>query len=471
MKSLRTWLIFRLLVGGGLLLGAAGAVLHWQVSRALSTQFDATLRASARSVANLTEQKHGKTSVEFAGENMPQFERQNGSDIFLVRTIDGREIARSASLGAATLPLRAGTLEAPEFFDGVLPDGRPLRFAGVRFTPLDEDDDSQEQHPKPEQVVLVVGGDHSAMDHTLAVLRTSLLVVGAGALAVLAALVNWEVRSGLAPLDRLSLSVAAVGAGSLATRFPVEPLPAELQPIAARLNELLARLGSAFDRERRVTATAAHEFRTPLAELRALAEVNLTTPATEAERAESWRDALATTLRMETLALRLLDLSRAEDAACVLNRESISLSAAFAAAWKPSATLAAERNLTLENTLPADLSVQTDPILLGIILGNLCANAAAHATAATALRISARSSTGGVTLHFHNHAADLTPADVPHLFERFWRKDPSRADAQHHGLGLSLAAEFAKLIGGSLTAHLFASGNLEFALWLPASGR
>ena len=468
MKSLRARLILRLLLGGALLLGAAGAVLHWQMRRALTAEFDATLRATAQSLASLTEQKEGKASLELTDENMPQFARADGSEVFLLRTADGREIKRSSSLGAATLPLRAGSPEMPDFFDTALPDGRALRCAGLLFQPKDEEEeDGKTKRGQPRvEAVLVSGRDRAPLDRTLAALRASLLLTGAGALAVLAALVRWEVRAGLAPLDRFGESVAAVEAASLATRFPVEPLPAELRPIAARLNELLARLESAFARERRFTGTAAHELRTPLAELRALAEVNLTTPATDAERAESWRDALATTLRMESLALRLLDLARAENPASILHREPLSLAAALAAAWQPCAALAAERGLTLEVALPADLAIRTDPALLGMILGNLCANAAAHAPAGTPLRVAATRAADAFTLHFHNLAGDLIAADVPHLFERFWRKDAARTDARRHGLGLALAAEFAALLGGTLTARIEA-GGVDFALLLP----
>ena len=139
--------------------------------------------------------------------------------------------------------------------------------------------------------------------------------------------------------------MATVDAGSLATRFQVASLPAELQPIVVRLNELLARLESAFARQRRFTATAAHELRTPLTELRALAEVNLTTPGNATENEQSWRDALETTLRMESLALRLLDLTRAEDGALVLQCSTVSLAQAFAAAWRPWSGRAAERQI------------------------------------------------------------------------------------------------------------------------------
>ena len=466
MKSLRAQLTMRLLVGGTVLLGAAGAALHWQMRHALTAEFDAGLRAVAQSLATLTEQSQDRIILEFAGENMPQFKRAQDAGVFLLRFPDGREIERSPSLGTAPLPLRAGPLAAPLFFDITLPDGRALRCAGVRFTARDEE--GEDEHPgRPNsEVVLVVGTSREPLRHTLTALRNSLLLVGAGSLAVLAALAHWGVRSGLAPLARLSEDVASVDAASLATRFGVAPLPAELQPIATRLNELLARLESAFARERRFTATAAHELRTPLAELRVLAEVNLSTPATAPERAAAWRDALATTLRMETLALRLLDLARAEDPARVIRQEPVAVAAAFAAAWAPWAARAAGRGLTLAAALPPDLTVDTDPALLGVILGNLCANAAEHATASTPFRVTATRGTRVVTLHFQNRACGLTVADMPHLFERFWRKDAARTEARNHGLGLALAAEFATLLGGRLTAHRAAGGDLEFALHL-----
>jgi two-component system sensor histidine kinase QseC len=360
--------------------------------------------------------------------------------------------------------MRAGSMEAPVFFEITLTDGRAFRCAGVRITPPYED-----ETPSPPQVdaVLAVGLDRATLARRLTAISTSLLLVGGGALAALGAIVFWGVRAGLAPLDRLGANVAAVDAQSLATRFPVEGLPSELRPIVVRLNELLARLESAFARERRFTATAAHELRTPLAELRALAEVSLSTPASANESQQSWRDALATTLRMESLALRLLDLARAEDSAFVLQRTTVSLTRAFSEAWQPWAERAVERGLAPHVALTPGLTAQTDPTLLAVILGNLCENVVQHAPAGTPIHVRGNRRTDGVHLLIQNQAGELTEADMPHLFERFWRKDETRSDGQHHGLGLALAAEFVALLGGTLSATLGANGDLEFNLWLP----
>ena len=472
MKTLRGQLTLRLVIVGALLLGAAGFALHWQVKRALGAEFDAGLGATLESLAALTEQEpDGKIVIELARENAPQLAREHGADVFLLRTADGREIQRSFSLGNAVLPQLAGTPGSPEFSEVKLADGRVLRLAGVRFFPGIED----QPRLSETRMALVAGRDRGPMDRSLALLRAALFIIGASALAVLAVATAWGVSSGLAPVRHLRDEVCAVDAGRLNARCDTAGLPAELKPVAASLNELLARLQAAFERERRFTATAAHELRTPLAELRALAEVNLKTPATEAEQAESWRDALATTQRMERLATQLLSLTRAEDGSATTQNVPVELAAAVAAAWKPHEARALSRGVAIEMAVREAVMVKSDPVLLGVVLGNLCENAAEHAAQGSPLRISASADAGKVALRFRNRADGITADDLPHLFERFWRKDAARSDARHHGLGLALAREFAEIIGGELSAKLWPAASdsetqdVEFTLWLPCA--
>ena len=472
MKTLRGQLTLRLVIVGALLLGAAGFALHWQVKRALSAEFDAGLRSILQTVATLTEElPGGKIEIDVVHESAPQFQRERGGDVFLLRAGDGREIQRSRSLDDAALPSVGGSPGQPGFLDATLPDGRVLRLAGAHFFPAVEDGERLSET----KVALVVGRDRAPMEHSLAMLRAALFIIGASALALLAAATAWGVNSGLAPVRRLRDEVCAVDAGKLDARFDAGALPVELQPVAANLNELLARLQAAFDRERRFTGTAAHELRTPIAELRTLAEVNLKTPATEAEQAESWRDVLTTTRRMESLAAQLLDLARTEGAGAVVQRVSVDVAKAVGDAWKQVASRAASRGVEIENALPNSLAVQSDPTLLRVVLGNICGNAAEHAPEGTQVRVSAGTETGSVLVHFRNRADSLTAEDLPHLFERFWRKDAACSDARHHGLGLALAKEFAALIGCELSARLFPAATdlktqeIQFTLKLPCA--
>ena len=476
MTSLRARLILHLLVGGVLLLGVAGFALHWQARRALTAEFDSALRIALQSLATLTElELDGSIAIEGGVENLPEFNRPNAEQVFLLLSADGHEIARSRSLGGEPLPVRAGTADQPEFFDVQIRNGHAFRCAGIRFLPRLEEENQVVPGPRPE-AVLVLGRDRGTVDRSLAALRTALVLTGAAMIALLAALVGWGVRRGLQPVKQLGEAVANVNAASLSTRFATEPLPAELRPIAERLNDLLARLEDSFARERRFTATAAHELRTPLAELRTLAEVNLTTPSSEAERIESWKDALASTQRMESLALHLLELTRAEDAQRVVQKLRLGVADAIAAAWTPHEAQARARGVSLKVSVPAELAVSSDPVLLGVVLGNLCGNAAEHAAVGSDFCITAERTGGSVAIHFRNRAEGLDEKDLSHLFERFWRKDEARSDGQHHGLGLSVAHDFAVLLGGSLAARLHAGRDgrvgrdgrdLEFVLSLP----
>ena len=467
MNSLRARLIWHLLVGGILLLGVAGFALHWQARRALTAEFDTALRVALQSLAMLTElEVDGSIAIEGGTESLAEFSKADAPQVFVLSSTEGRELARSHSLGSDPLPVRAGTAEQPEFFDATFRNGTALRCAGIRFLPRLEEENQIVRGLRP-TAVLVLGRDRGTVDRSLAALRAALVLTGATMMALLAALVGWGVRRGLQPVTQLGEAVASVNAASLSTRFATEPLPVELRPIAERMNDLLARLEHSFDRERRFTATAAHELRTPLAELRTLAEVNLTTPANEIERIESWKDALASTKRMESLASHLLELTRAEAPQRVVQRARVGIADAIAAAWAPYEEESRARGVGLKVSVPADLAVSSDPVLLGVVMGNLCGNAVAHASAGSEFSIVAEWTGGTVAIHFHNRTESLEEKDMAHLFERFWRKDEARSDGSHHGLGLSVAYEFAKLLGGSLAARLHDGRELAFVLSLP----
>src|SRR5262249_9793902 len=147
-------------------------------------------------------------------------------------------------------------------------------------------------------------------------------LAGSLVLTLLAAawLVAWNLERGLSPLARLGAQADAIGSESLATRFPVTGVPAELVPIGHRLNDLLARLDSAFERERRFTAAVTHELRTPIAELRSACDVALRWP--EESRA-SLAEAHEVSIQMGRLVEALLELRRGETGSLSIDLERV----------------------------------------------------------------------------------------------------------------------------------------------------
>lgn len=464
MRSLRGRLTLRVIVGSVVILGAMGGSLFWLQRAALTRELDSTVSATLLPLMEFTEYKASGLKMESEGAKLDQFEAPSGSDVFTLSDGDGSEVQRSRSLGAARLDAHPGALETPVLFDAKLDDGRSLRCASIRYIPA-KSKKVREQNGPALYATLTVGRDRAGLDRTLALLRLTLAGGIAAALAAFVFLIRWSVRGGLSPLDELGVGVASIDATDLARRLPSDGLPAELMPIADRLNELLSRLEASFARERRFSASAAHELRTPLAELRALAEVNLTTPSNAAESEESWRDVLASTLRMESLSASLLALAAATNTASALNSQLIPISDLLQNARDLLLARAAERRIAVD-LAPITRCILADRALLDIVVGNLLGNAIEHSPEGSTVHVSVTDATDSAIIHFRNPAPALADEDMPRMFERFWKKDASRTHGQHHGLGLSLAREVCALLHATLTARLH-EGSIEFSLELP----
>jgi two-component system sensor histidine kinase QseC len=253
-----------------------------------------------------------------------------------------------------------------------------------------------------------------------------------------------------------------IDANSLMERFPIEEMPAELQPIAGRLNDLLARLEGSFDRERRFSANLAHELRTPLAELRSQAELALKWP--DERTADADRVVLEITLQMETLVERMLALARAEQSPANVKREEIALlplAGELVAAIRP---VVAARGLKIALAVPEEAAISADAVLLRSILSNLLENAANYGRSGGDITVSFSREAGRFALTVANPVDNLGAEDVPRLFERFWRKDSSRTGGTHAGLGLALSRSLAAQMGYSLDAALAANGVIAVTL-------
>jgi signal transduction histidine kinase len=310
-------------------------------------------------------------------------------------------------------------------------------------------------------VLLVVASDRRELNATL--YRLIGVAGGAGLLLLGATLVTIPLilRRGLQPLERLGDQAAKIDAKSLAVRFPTAELPAELQPIAGRLNELLGRIEASFERERRFSADLAHELRTPLAELRTITETALKWP--EARDPAVDRDTLAIALQMEALVTSMLMLARGEKGQLQARRENVELAPLVEEAWRAQAARAEARGLKVALDLLA-ITVTADPALLRTVLANLFDNAVEYTPPGGEVAIHLRTAGAQATLEVANATDNLTPADSARLFERFWRKDPARSGGRHFGLGLSLAASCATAMGWSLTGLVDARGMVRFSL-------
>jgi two-component system sensor histidine kinase QseC len=432
-----------------------GVAAYLTMRHGLIREFDDAHVTDINSLSNMTEQNRAGLKFDSTGEYMPAFRREERPDYFQLWETDGTVLYRSPAL-EGNLPQRAGTLAAPRFWNVTLPDGEKGRAVGVRFVPNEDDEMLRppDAPPLTKEVILVAAFHRQELDQRLHYIGMVLLLSGLGMAAVAIVAVGFIVRRGLRPLSTVANRAAAIDASSLQLRFPTENLPAELLPIATRLNDLLARLEGSFARERRFSADVAHELRTPIAELRALAEVALKWPEGQQATQHALQDALAIALQMESIATGLIALARCEGNLLTVQSEPVAIRALIQNVLTPLTASASAKQLDITLHLPKEACWYTDAAALRSIVANLVTNAIDYSPAASPIRVRLCKNGAGEELSIVNQNVYLAPEDLSHLFERFWRKDPARSSQLHSGLGLALAKAYAQSLGMKLQAEL-----------------
>lgn len=445
MKSIRRDLALRIVTAslGILLIGGFG--LYFSIEEALERQFDRTLTTKAHALITASEIDDGEFEIDLDVQAFAGFGSLAPGDYFEIFTEDGASFMRSPSLGARHLTKPTGFGDRDrEFADITLPDGVHGRAYWRAFVPS-IDDDEIDPLPPP-SLRMLVASDDGNLHRILRVIAIFILIVGGAIILASLLILNAVVHRGLKPLDRLSADVQRIGVDQLDHRLSVAELPLELRGVAAKLNELLGRLESAFVRERRFTADAAHELRTPIAELRALIELVVRWP--DESTPERGQEMLLVISELESLLETLSVLAKAESGTMKV-LESVDLESTLTETLDRFSDEIRDRGIRVERDLTPG-SFHTDPILWRAILQNLVGNAVHYAPRGTVVRVSA-SSEG---LRIVNEAPDLVDADLPHLFERFWRKTESRSGKGHSGLGLSLVRAAVDYLGGRCEAKL-----------------
>lgn len=452
MRSIKRDLTVGLLVGFALLLGAGAVLVYYTVRATLYRQFDSELRGQALSIISVVFQERRDIDVDFSDRYLREFDDDVATHFFQLTRTNGQVVETSDSLDKQRLPQRSGTIETPAFWNLELPNQLPGRAIAFDFVP--QANSEHRRYYQPGLLLnLVVAADRRKLDRALSSLRNTLIAASSGAALGGALLVMLLVGRGLKPLHNLSQQAAAIDATRLGHRFSDAKMPVELAPIFRGLNELLARLEQSFERERRFSSDVAHELRTPIAELRSLAEVGLKWPAPQ-DTTATFNDALAIARQMETIVTALLGMARCESGKQLVRIEPVDLEKAVRDSWKPFHDLSDAKSHDFSLNIASGTVLRTDPAMFSIVLTNLFSNAAHHTPRRGRIHIVLDRDNPSFTLSVINTIEELSPTDVPKMFERFWRKDAARSSSEHSGLGLALARAFAERLGMELEARL-----------------
>lgn len=479
MTSIQRRLTFTLLTTVLALAAAAGAFLYFFARSRLTAEFDRSLTTEAQAVSSMvTRDSNGNLEFNFVAAEHPEFHEAKHIACFEIWHPDGKVFSRSPSLGGGDLPRLEAASGRPRAQALVLPGGRCGRVVVLAFIPhTDEEDEAairakggSARVPPAPLMTLAVAREPHELDEALWVLGSSLLLAGLALALGTVLVVMVAVRRGLSPLHRLAAEADRIDAGSLHHRFSEEDLPLELQPICGRLNQLLERLAEAFARERRFTSDAAHELRTPIAELRSMAEVAMRWPQ-DARPEQTYRDTLAIANQMESMVTALLSIARCEAGLVRARRAAVDLAGVVREAWGSHVSAGARRNLSAQCDLPASATIESDRSMLLPLVGNLLANAFAHTPEGGRIDCRISGADGHFELEISNTCYALSATDLPHLFEPFWRKDPARSGGTHCGLGLSLVAAYAQALGTTPQVRIAPEGMFHVLLRFAASER
>ena len=289
-------------------------------------------------------------------------------------------------------------------------------------------------------VQVFVGEQTSSRNAILWAVLQGVLMPLAYALPLLA-IVGWlAVRRGLAPLRQLSQALAQRQPQALEP-VVLDDVPAEIEPVVHSLNALFERIDHMLASERRFTADAAHELRTPIAAIRTQAQVALGAGTDHAQRDRALRVTLEGCDRATHLVEQLLTLSRLEASSTSAPTGVVNVSAVAQRVAADLALTALARGQTLELEAPVACHIVADDMLTSVLVRNLLDNALRYSPEGARVSLSVSCTGGQVTLQVDDSGAGLAPAEMNRLGERFYRVLGSTQTGS--GLGWSIVRRIA----------------------------
>jgi two-component system OmpR family sensor kinase len=267
----------------------------------------------------------------------------------------------------------------------------------------------------------------------------------------------------LRPIEAVTAELDAIGPANLGSRLTPPPVADEVARLTAVINALLERLERASATERRFASDAAHELRTPLAVLRTGLEVALARDRSAQQNRAALGDAHREVLSLCRIADELLMLSRLNGEVMV-DRQRLNLSALLSEIAATVGPLAQAREIKLSVNAPEDVFVHGNAAHLRRLIVNLLDNALKFTPAAGLIEVGLKSDSNRAIIRVADTGEGIHPADLPHIFDRFFRGAGSPGDGS--GLGLSLCREIARAHGGDIAAANLPAGGCAFVVTL-----
>jgi signal transduction histidine kinase len=277
---------------------------------------------------------------------------------------------------------------------------------------------------------------------------------------------RWVAKQALGPVDAIRQAASKISVKTLDQRLPVPNTRDEIAALIEVLNATFDRLERSFQQSMRFSADASHQLKTPLSVMRADVESVLTNPKSPREAQERAADMLHQIHHLTSISEDLLLLARADAGRLEFQQAEFDLCDVLEGVTDDARALAEPDGLTVEARMPGQLPVLGDRRSVALIVQNLVENAVKYNQPGGCICIYARiTEQDEAEVVVKNNGEPIPPDRAPHIFERFYRARPD-GRIPGSGLGLSIACELTKGLGGSLELIRSDSEWTEFRLRL-----
>ena len=437
---------------------AVGIVLYQALARQLQERDDADLIDRISLIRHLLDET--ATAID-VGKTPHQFLDAvdiHGGYLLVIETIDGRPLLRNVGQRKFTVPAKAvATTRAPAANDVI--GENEVGGGGLRIlTALGEAADGS-------VVRIVLARTPYDRSGLLAAYRLKVMAAVIGG-AILTALMGFLlVKRGLRQVWRLADQARNVTAHNLAVRLDAATAPAELLVLADAFNAVLDRLQKSFEHLSQFSADLAHDMRTPLNNLMVQTQVALSQPRSNEEYQNLLSSNHEEFERLARMVESMLFLARADHEEILLSTERLDANKALEQIAEYFEAPAAEAGIGIK--VRASGTVLADLHLLRRAVNNLVANAVRYTPKGGTIRLEASAGGGGMRIAVINPGVGVSTADLPRLFDRFYRADSSRSSAARSaGLGLAIVRSIMTLHRGRVSASS-EQGLTRFELFFP----
>jgi heavy metal sensor kinase len=279
----------------------------------------------------------------------------------------------------------------------------------------------------------------------------------------------WISTRALAPVDLITQTARTISAQNLSSRLIVPNTGDELQRLSETLNGMLERLEAAFKKITQFTADASHELRTPVAVMRTRAELSLR----KARSAGEYRDVIAEVLaeleKTSGLIEQLMFLARADSGAETLHFSATNVAEVLREACHQGSALAEAKQVAFQEQIPGgSMWIQGDASSLRRLFLILIDNAVKYTPASGHVEVSLRQNDGFAVAEVSDTGIGIADADLPNVFERFYRADKARTrESGGVGLGLSIGRWITEVHAGTIEVHSAPGRGSIFQIRLP----